>query len=43
MHEERLVKLAVLSVEHEISQDLCLEDVVDKFHAVDKNRGILLS
>ena len=41
MLEERLVNLAVLSVEREISRDLCLENVVDKFHAVDKNRRIL--
>ena len=30
MHEERLANLAVLSVEHEISRGLCLQDVVDK-------------
>ena len=42
MHEERLVNLAVPSVEQEISRTLSLEDVVDKFYAHDKNRRILL-
>ena len=43
MQEERLVNLAVLSVEREISQTLNLEDVIDKFCAHDKNRRIILS
>ena len=43
MQEERLVDLAVLSVERGISQTLSLEDVVDNFYAQDKNRRILLS
>ena len=43
MQEERLVNLAVLSVEREISQTLNLEDVVDKFCAIDKNQSIMLS
>ena len=42
MHEERLVNLAVLSVEREISQTLNLEDVINKFSAHDKNRRIVL-
>ena len=42
MHEERLVNLAVLSVEREISQTLNL-DVINKFSAHDKNRRIVLS
>ena len=42
MQEERLVNLAVLSVEREISQTLNLEDVVDKFCAIDKNQRIML-
>lgn len=43
MHEERLVNLAVLSVEREISQTLNLESVIDKFSTLDKNRRIVLS
>ena len=43
MNEDRLVNLAVLSVEREISQSLDLEDAVDKFCALDKNRRIMLS
>ena len=43
MHEDRLVNLALLSVEQEIFHTLSLEDVVDKLHAHDKNRRILLS
>lgn len=43
MQEDRLVDLAVLSVEREISQTLNLEDVIDKFCAHDKNRRIVLS
>ena len=43
MHEERLVNLAVLSVEQEISQTLNLENVFDKFSTQDKNRRIVLS
>ena len=43
MQEERLVDLAVLSVERGISQTLSLEDVVDNFYDQDKNRRILLS
>ena len=43
MDEDRLVNLAVLSVEREISQSLNLEDAVDKFCALDKNRRIMLS
>ena len=37
MLEDRLVVLAVLSVKREISQNLSLEDVVNEFHAQDKN------
>ena len=43
MNEERLVSLAVLSTEREISQSLNLEEVIDKFYACDKNRRIVLS
>ena len=43
MQEERLVNLAVLSVERDITQTLNLEDVVDKFNAHEKNRRVQLS
>ena len=43
MHKERLIDLAVLSVEREISHILDLEDVIDKFCAHDKNRRFVLS
>ena len=43
MNEDRLVNLAILSVEREISQSLSLDDAVDKFCAIDKNRRIMLS
>lgn len=43
MQEERLVNLAVLSVEREISQTLNLEDVIDKFCTNDKTRRIALT
>ena len=43
MYEGRLVNLAVLSVEREISQTLNLESVIDKFSTLDKNRRIVLS
>ena len=43
MHEERLINLAVLSVERDISQTLNLEKVIDKFCTHDKNRRIVLS
>lgn len=43
MLEERLVSLAVLSIEREIAQNLNLEDVIDRFCTKDKNRRIQLS
>ena len=43
MLEDRLVVLAVISVEREILQKLSLEDVVNEFYAQDKNRKIVLS
>ena len=42
MQEKRLVNLALLSVEQEISRALNLEDVIDKFCTADKNRKISL-
>ena len=42
MHEARLVSLAVLSIEREISESLNLDNVVDTFYAEDKNRRIVL-
>ena len=38
MQEERLVNLAVLSVEREISRALNLEEVINKFSANDNHR-----
>ena len=43
MLEQRLVDLAILSIEKELSQDLSLDEIVDKFAAEDKNRRIMLS
>ena len=43
MSEQRLVDLAVLSIEKELSQKLSLDEVVDNFAAQDKNRKIMLS
>ena len=43
MQEERLVNLAVLSVEQEISRNLNFDEVIDKFAADDKNPRIILS
>ena len=43
MSERRLVDLAVLSKEKELSQNLSLDEVVDSFAAQDKNRKIMLS
>ena len=43
MTNERLSDLAVLSIERDISSNLVLDDVVDKFAALDKNRRIVLS
>jgi len=42
MSEQRLVNLAVLSIEKELSNNLCLDEVVDNFAAKDKNRRIQL-
>ena len=41
MDEDRLVNLAVLLVEREISQSLDLEDAGDKFCALDKNAVLM--
>ena len=41
MHKERLIDLAVLSVEREISHILDLEDIIDKFCAHDNRRFVL--
>ena len=42
MSEQQGVNLAVLSIEKELSQKLCLDEVVDKFVAEDKYRWITL-
>ena len=43
MSEQRLIDLAVLSIEQELSKELSLDDVVQKFAGEDKNRRIRLS
>ena len=43
MSEQRLVDLAVLSIEKELSKNLSLDEVIDKFAAQDRNRRIMLS
>ena len=43
MSEQRLVDLAILSIEHKISKSLSLDEVVDNFASQDKNRRILLT
>ena len=43
MSEQRLIDLAVFSIEKELSQDLLLDEIVDMFAAEDKNRKIMLS
>ena len=40
MHEERLVNLAMLSVEREISQTVNLEDVINKFLHMTRTEGL---
>ena len=43
MSEQRLIDLAVLSIEQDLSKDLSLDEVVKKFAAEDNNRRIQLS
>ena len=40
MSEQRLVDLAVLSIERELSQEISLDEIIAKFAAKDKNRKI---
>ncbi len=42
MTERRLIDLAMLSIERSLSQNISLDEVIDKFAASDKNRRILL-
>ena len=42
MTEQRLIDLAVLSIERELSKKISLEQVVNEFASKDKNRRILL-
>lgn len=42
MTQKRLVNLALLSIEKELSQNLSLDDVVHRFATEDKNRKISL-
>ena len=43
MSNERLNSLAVISIERDFSFSLSLDDIVDKFNSMDKNRRMLLS
>ena len=43
MSNERLCDLAILSIEKEISRNLVLDEVVDMFAVVDRNKRIVLS
>ena len=43
MSEQRLVDLAVLSVERDLSRKLSMDTIVDHFAAKDKNRRIMLT
>ena len=43
MSEQRLVDLAVLSIERDLSQQLSLDEVIDQFAGRDRNRRIMLS
>ena len=42
MSEQRLIDLAVLSIEQDLSKDLSLDEVVKKFAAEDTERRIQL-
>ena len=42
MTQQRLVDLAILSIEKELSQSLSLDNVVNKFASQEKNRTIML-
>ena len=42
MGDERLANMAILSIEHEISAGINLEDVVTEFSGLDNNRRITL-
>ena len=42
MTQQRLVNLAILSIEKELSQGLSLDNVVNQFASQDKNRRIML-
>ena len=42
MSEQRLIDLAVLSIEQELSKDISLDEVVKKFAGEDNNRRIQL-
>ena len=43
MSNERLCDLAILSIEKEISRNLVLDEVVDMFAVVGRNKRIVLS
>ena len=43
MSEQRLTDLALLSIEKQLSQNLPLDEVIDRFAVADKNRKIVLN
>ena len=43
MSEQRLIDLAILSIERELSNSISLDEVIDTFHTEDHNRRIMLS
>ena len=43
MGESRLADLAILLIEREISEALCIDDAINDFAGLDKNRRIALS
>jgi hypothetical protein len=43
MTESRLTDISVLSIENDLSKNICLDDVVTEFEGKDKNRTITLS
>ena len=43
MSEQRLIDLAILSIERELSSAISLDEVINNFHGEDQNRRIMLS
>ena len=40
--KQRLVNLAIISIEKELAQSLSSDEIVDKFAVEDKNRRVML-